>query len=322
MTEVDIEPPISSALPERIAPRGVHNLESKSTSSTYNPLSRGLLPVSKLDGSVSHLHRLIHTRDGHDSVILFLAYTTQFAVSVLETPKPQVLQALTTKFGVLVQKTFLPNKLLIPSVPKLGSLLSTIPAHELHLVERLRALSSMLNDWHTMTRLWGLVTMWMLTKGFITSSNHPTQDKAEQTKSRQTQSVEKAIKVTQIMSLTWFFIFDNSNFLTMRGLFKWSKESQSKLMAWCARCWCIYVLAEMGRLLHERVRRLRNGDKKDDESRSTWKKKFIQTSAWLLLCVDYMAPSTLLPGTVAAFLATCAEYITVKGLWDATAEAK
>ncbi|KAM0550328.1 hypothetical protein ACHAPJ_008999 [Fusarium lateritium] len=197
-----------------------------------------------------------------------------------------------------------------------------MPACELRFVERLRALSSMLNDWHTTSRLWGLVTMWMLTKGFIMSSNNPTHDKAEQTKSRQTQRVEKAITITQIMSLTWFFVFDNTNWLAMRGIFKCSKESQSKLTAWCARCWCIHVLAEMGRLLHERVRQVRDGDKHDDVSHSSWKKKFVQTSAWLLLCVDYTAPSALLPGPAAAFLATYAEYITVKGLWDATAEAK
>jgi hypothetical protein len=161
--------------------------------------------------------------------------------------------------------------------------------------------------------------MWMLTKEFIASSVNFGLNKRE-TKSPQAQKVDKTIVATQLMSLTGFFILENTTWLSMRGVLKWSKKSQSKFLSWCARCWCIYVFAELGRLLHARSRELPVGKEKDVKSRSEWKNKIVQVSVWLPLSVHYVSSGALLPEPVAAFLATYAEFITLKGLWEASAE--
>ncbi|KAH7257864.1 hypothetical protein BKA59DRAFT_471233 [Fusarium tricinctum] len=103
----------------------------------------------------------------------------------------------------------------------------------------------------------------------------------------------------------------------MRGVLKWSKKSQSKFLGWCARCWCIYVIAELGRLLHERAHHVPDSEGEDVTSRLEWKKKIVQVSVWLPLSIHYVSSSALLPEPVAAFLATYAEFITLKGQWDA-----
>ncbi|KAJ9422763.1 hypothetical protein FOXG_20379 [Fusarium oxysporum f. sp. lycopersici 4287] len=321
MTGINIEPRISSAVPGPEAPHDAYNLESKFAPPTRNSLRKASIPISKLDGFISHLNRLIHTRDGHDSVVLFLACATQLAVSVLETPTPEAVQKVSIKLGQSIPRTFSSIISSVLSTPTLASLLSTKPAYKLLLVERLRALLGVLNDWHTMSRLWGLITMWMLTKKFITSSTDLELDKKEETMSPHIQKAKRTIAVTQIVSLTGFFVFDNAILLSMRGVLKWSKKPQSKFQGWCARCWCMYLCAELGRLYHARIPELHNGEKEDVRSRSEWKKKVFQVSAWLPLSIHYVAHNALLPEPIAALLATYAEFITVKGLWEATAEA-
>jgi hypothetical protein len=162
--------------------------------------------------------------------------------------------------------------------------------------------------------------MWMLAKEFITNSVDHGLNKKDETKNLEVQKVKKTITATQLLSLTGYFILENTTWLSMRGVLKWSKKSQSKFLGWCARCWCIYVIAELGRLLHERARQLPNGEGEDVKSRLEWKKKIVQVSVWLPLSIHYVSSSGLLPEPVAAFLATYAEFITLKGQWDATAK--
>ncbi|SPJ90437.1 uncharacterized protein FTOL_13318 [Fusarium torulosum] len=162
--------------------------------------------------------------------------------------------------------------------------------------------------------------MWMLTKKFITNSVDYGPNEKNETKDLQAQKVKKTITAAQLMSLTGYFILENTAWLSMRGVLKWSKKSQSKFLGWCARCWCIYVIAELGRLLHERARDLPDGEQEDMKSRLEWKKKIVQVSMWLPLSIHYVSSSAVLPEPVAAFLATYAEFITLKGQWDATAE--
>lgn len=200
-------------------------------------------------------------------------------------------------------------------------LLSAIPAFRIRLTGRLKALLDMLNDWHTMSRLWGFVTMWMLTKEFITSLIDPQAKDREEKGSPQDQKVNKTITGAQILSLMGFFVLENTSWLSMRGILKWSDKSRSRFLVWCVKSWSIYVFAELGRLLYERVREIRSGEKRDAESRAQWNKKFIQASAWAPLSIHWARPEGLLPNSVAAFLAAYAEFITVKGLWEETAEA-
>ncbi|KAF4469551.1 hypothetical protein FALBO_3548 [Fusarium albosuccineum] len=315
------EPVVPTQTTSLTTPQDAEVPESASSSVTKSPFNfKTPATLKKLDAFISHLNRLLHTRDGHDSLLLFLAYATQLLAAILETPGPASLQIWAQKLLILVPKALTSRLLSLLPTSKISSLLLAAPGVKLRLAERLRALVDMLDDWHTMSRLWGLITMWMLAKELIMTSSTEKKKNYDQ-EERRVKRVEKTIAATQILSLIGFFVFENTAWLSRRRVLAWSEKAQPKLMLWCVRSWGVYVFAEVGRLLFERARKKK--DKTSDENseeRSEWNKKFVQALAWAPLTVHWTRPDGLLPETVAAFLAAYAEFISVQGLWKETVE--
>ncbi|KAJ3459526.1 hypothetical protein MRS44_015599 [Fusarium solani] len=315
LTPSSTEPPAPGQTTSLVTPQNAEIIESTPAPPEKKPAGlKAPVAIKKLDGFISHLNRLIHTRDGHDSVILFAAYVTQLAAATLETSGNANLQKWANKVVALVPKALASRASSCPLGSKLFSLLSAAPRLQLRLAERLRALVDMLDDWSVMSRLWGLLTMWMLTKEFITTPN--TDDKEPRVR-----KVKTAISATQIVSLIGFFILENVAWLSRRKVLSWSDKSQPKLILWCVRSWGVYVFAELGRLLFERVRKRQNeAGQEDAEARTQWNKQFVENLAWAPLTVHWTTPGGLLPESVAALLASYAQFISVQGLWKETAE--
>lgn len=272
--------------------------------------------IKKLDGFISHLNRLIHTRDGHDSVILLAAYVTQLAAEILETSGKANLQHWASQVVALVPKTLVSRLPSLPLGSKLCSLLSAAPRFQLRLAERLRALVDMLDDWSVMSRLWGLLAMWMLAREFITTP------KSTDDREPGVRQVKTAISATQIVSLIGFFLLENIAWLSRRKVLAWSDKSQPKLILWCVRSWGVYVFAELGRLLFQRFSKKRGETGQEDaDSQSEWNKQFVENLAWAPLTVHWSTPGGLLPESVAALLASYAQFISVQGLWKETSGA-
>ncbi|KAM0426547.1 hypothetical protein ACHAPT_008239 [Fusarium lateritium] len=319
MTEASTEPPAPGQTTSLATPQNATVADSTLSPPEEKPMGhKAPVAIKKLDGFISHLNRLIHTRDGHDSVLLFAAYTAQLAAAILETSGHANLQKWASKVLALVPKALSSRLPSLPSASKAFSLLSVAPTIQLRLAERLRALVDMLDDWHTMSRLWGLVTMWMLAKELLTTSKKAD----DKDKEPRVQKVQTAISATQIVSLIGFFVLENTAWLSSRKVLRWSDKTQPKLILWCVRSWAVYVFAELGRLLYERFRKKNNTSVPEDaESRTEWNKRFVHNLAWAPLTVHWTRPGGLLPESVASFLAAYAQFIEVQGLWKETAEA-
>ncbi|EEU37729.1 uncharacterized protein NECHADRAFT_53446 [Fusarium vanettenii 77-13-4] len=315
LTPSSTEPPAPGETTSLATPQNAGIIESTPVPPEKKPVGfKAPVAIKKLDGFISHLNRLIHTRDGHDSVILFAAYVAQLAAAILETSGNANLQKWANKVLTLLPKALASRAPSLPLGSKLFSIFSAAPRLQLRLAERLRALVDMLDDWSVMSRLWGLLTMWMLAKEFITTPN--TDDKEPRVR-----KVKTAISATQITSLIGFFILENISWLSRRKVLSWSDKSQPKLILWCVRSWGVYVFAELGRLLFERLRK-KSGEtgQEDAESRTQWNKQFVENLAWAPLTVHWTTPGGLLPESVAALLASYAQFISVQGLWKETAE--
>ncbi|KAF5605589.1 hypothetical protein FPANT_1164 [Fusarium pseudoanthophilum] len=249
---------MKTVLPEPVI-EGVDDPEeekdvSKKDPSTENRSiigSKALLPIKKLDAFISRLNRLMHTRESHDALILFLAYASHFVATVLETPLPDRLKSWLLRF----------NKSLIRIVPpRLKSLLSTfkklptissLSGNKPLIAERFRALSDILDDWQIITRLWGLLATWTEAKEFLTNLSSENEIK-EKKRSPRKYLVLTAIRATYLLGLFGYYGTENLAWLTRRGVFKWSEKTESKLMIWSLKAWGVYVMSGMAQLLYDR----------------------------------------------------------------------
>ncbi|KAF5024402.1 hypothetical protein F66182_3488 [Fusarium sp. NRRL 66182] len=310
-----IEPPIPSTIASPQVPKEAHIFESKPPLPDQHPLSNRVpKPVKKLDGLIERFNRLIHTRDSHDALILFLAYASHFAAIVCETPSPKILQSCAGKFINLVLR-------IAPSMTRSAKLLSIIPAlpsYKLRLAERLRALTGILDDWQTITRLWGLFSMWTAAKEFMVDAtdSRPTKEEDEKPLARR---VKKTIEATYILSLIGYFGLENIEWLSRRGVLKCSEKTQSKLMLWSLRGLSVSYFAELAQLLYGRACKRRDGEDEDADSRTEWNRKFVQLMTIIPVSVHWARPAGLLPEILAGLLAAYSEFINVKGLWKETA---
>ncbi|KAF9769786.1 hypothetical protein IL306_012748 [Fusarium sp. DS 682] len=277
-------------------------------------------PFRKLDAFISHMNRLMHTRESHDALILFLAYAAHFVATALETPLPKGLQTCMVKISDLI-KRILPGRLSsLMSTSKEAPFLAALPAYKIVLAERFRALSNILDDWQIITRLWGLFATWTDAKEFIHSFKTPEADSNQDEKHKSRYLVQKALKATYIMGLFGYYGLENLAWLTRRGVFKWSEKTESKLMIWSLKAWGVYVMSEMAQLLYDQSERKRTGEEQDQEARTHWRTKFVQMMLYGPLTVHWIRDGTLFPEIIASFLAAYTEFLTVRGLWKETAE--
>ncbi|KAF4333117.1 hypothetical protein FBEOM_13065 [Fusarium beomiforme] len=284
-------------------------------------VSRKILkPVRKFDAFISHLNRLMHTRESHDALILFLAYAAHFLATALETPLPKSLQICMAKAGDLI-KRILPGRLLsVLSISKSSPFLAALPGYRIVLAERARALSDILDDWQIITRLWGLFATWAEAKDFINSFNaaEPDIDKSEKGKRRY--FLQKAIRASYIVGLFGYYGTENLAWLARRGVLKWSAKTESKLMLWSLKSWGVYVISELAQLLYDRSENKRIGKEQDQETRTQWRRRFTQMLLYGPLTVHWIRDGTVFPETIASFLAAYTEFLTVQGLWKDAAE--
>ncbi|CAG2009449.1 unnamed protein product [Fusarium graminearum] len=320
LTVDQMNPEIPSTTIQEDKPKHVHIAESKSTTNDDEIKPRKSFgPIKKLDGFISHMNRLIHTREDHDSVILFLACATHFLATALETPISERLRCWATKFGSLVLKNT-PTRL-ATSTPfsKLNSYMTAIHAYRGLFAERARALSNIMDDWQIITRLWGLLAMWAETKEYIMTLTTTTDAATDRNKNPRDYFVSKAIKGTYIVGLISYLGFENLAWLTRRGVLKSSEKTEGKLMIRSLTGWGIFVSSELAQLLHDRSLKKRGFKEEDEESKVQWRRRLVQVLIYGPLTVHWIKDGGLLPEVFASFLTAYAEYITVQGLWKASA---
>jgi hypothetical protein len=292
---------------------GVSELPTKDEDFKSNNIPK---PIRKLDGFISHLNRLMHTRESHDAVILFLAYAAHFIATALETPASERLRNWVTRLSSLILKNT-PTRL-STSIPlsKLASYVTAIHTYRPFLAERARAISNILDDWQIITRLWGLLATWTDAKEYLVSLMRTKDVDKKRDENPRDYFVSKAIRGTYVVGLISYYSFENLAWLTRRGVFKKSEKTESKLMIWSLKGWGVYVFAELAQLLHDRSLKNRGVKDQDEDSRVQWRRRLVQMLLYGPLTVHWIKDGGLFPEVIASFLAAYTEYITVQGLWS------
>ncbi|EWG48991.1 hypothetical protein FVEG_16378 [Fusarium verticillioides 7600] len=288
--------------------------KSSSTGNRTITGSKALLPIKKLDAFISRLNRLMHTRESHDALILFLAYAAHFVATVLETPLPDRLKSWLLRFNEVLMTIVPPRLKSLLSTFKGFPTISSLSANKLLIAERFRALSDILDDWQIITRLWGLLATWAEAKEFLTNLTSENQSEEKKRNPRK-YFVLTAIRASYLLGLFGYYGTENLAWLTRRGVFKWSERTESKLMIWSLKAWGIYVMSGMAQLLYDRYESKRTGEGQDEEERIEWRRNFIHLFLYGPLTIHWIRDGGLFPEAIASFLAAYTEFITVKGLW-------
>ncbi|KAF5989106.1 hypothetical protein FCOIX_143 [Fusarium coicis] len=246
---------MKTVLPEPVI-EGVEEPEKASHASRQNfstgnrtsISSKALWPVKKLDAFISRLNRLMHTRESHDALILFLAYAAHFVATALETPIPDRLKSWLVRFNKILMRIVPPRLKSLLSICKGFPTISSSSTKKPLIAERFRALSDILDDWQIITRLWGLLATWAEAKEFL--ANLSSENEIEEKKSNPRKYlVLTAIRATYLLGLFGYYGTENLAWLTRRGVFKWSEKTESKLMIWSLKAWGIYVMSGIAQLL-------------------------------------------------------------------------
>lgn len=281
--------------------------------------NKALWPLKKLDAFISRLNRLMHTRESHDALILFLAYAAHFVATALETPFPGRLKNWLLRLSKIPLR-IVPSRLLsLLSAFRISPVKGSLSASKLLITERVRALSNILDDWQIITRLWGLLATWEDAKEFLASLASENQSEEKKSNPRRYLALT-AIKATYIFGLFGYYGTENLAWFTRRGVFKWSEKTESKLMVWSLKFWGVYVMSGMAQLLYDRYENKRTGEELDEEARKEWRRNFVHLFLYGPLTVHWIREGGLFPETIASFLAAYTEFITVRGLWKDTAE--
>ncbi|KAM0304678.1 hypothetical protein ACHAPM_002785 [Fusarium culmorum] len=176
-----------------------------------------------------------------------------------------------------------------------------------------------MDDWQIITRLWGLLAMWAEAKEYIMTLTTTTDAATDRNENPRDYFISKAIKGTYIVGLISYLGFENLAWLTRRGVLKSSEKTEGKLMIRSLTGWGIFVSSELAQLLHDRSLKKRGLKEEDEESKVQWRRRLVQVLIYGPLTVHWIKDGGLLPEVFASFLTAYAEYITVQGLWKASA---
>lgn len=269
--------------------------------------------IARLDAFISHLHRALKTRGGHDVTLLFIAYVTRLTAAILNTLSRTALRHSARKLVALAFQ-LPPSATVILSSATPSPPLATLA---LQVSLRLRALVAMLAEWRTMNRMWGLVGMWMSAKELIEN----TFIKREVDEKGQIQPIDKfetTVAAAQIVSLTSYHLLEAMTWLSSKQVLTWSPKAQAKMSLYSVRSWAAYVFIDIGRLVVERSRKKRNGEA-TIAWREDWTKAMTMNLSWAPLTIHWGLPNGVLPETAVALFGLYPAVTLMKDLWRDTA---
>ncbi|KAK4174267.1 putative PEX11C peroxisomal biogenesis factor 11 isoform C [Triangularia setosa] len=228
---------------------------------------------------LSRLEKCLSTPSGIDTVMLLLCYTSKLTANVLTSGR------VTT----LLDKS---------SKPVARKTLATL------LAKRLNNLSALMSESRVILRLWALLGIYSWGRSIVAS---PT-----------TSVAVKGLDYIRLVLCVLLQGLENGAYLSFRGVMGWTPEQQGLAYKWSARFWSAFVGIEIGKLLAERVGRVKKLDEKEEEKeRLEWKKKLAKSLAWAPLTVHWSVDGGV-PGIselVVGALASIPGVIQMGDLW-------
>ncbi|KAJ4260664.1 hypothetical protein NW762_007408 [Fusarium torreyae] len=328
MTETAVESPaeaivIPSAEPvvadtppasEAIDKSRTNNATTKTNVAAKSPFAKLLKSPSALDDFILHLHRVIQTRRGTDTVLLFTTYVARLIGAILAILGRTTLRHSARKVVELAFK--LPPStsvvLATASPPPLAAIALTLSRH-------IQGFTDMMGEWRTMNRLWGAIGTYLEARDLVLRHRGQKQDeKGENVPAPD--RVNTAFAIVQILCNTGYHFGEAACWLTCKGATNLSEKTSNKLGLWAARSWSAWVALELLRLLVERARRTPSGDfAAEEEWKTNWKADFLGTLPWMPLSAHWGAEDGLMPEIAVAAIATWPASNAMKSLWRQTA---
>jgi hypothetical protein len=298
----------------------INNINNNTNSNKNNvtpkssPLARLLKSPSAIDAFILHLDRVIKTRGGTDTVLLFTTYSARLIGAILDILGRTTLRHSARKVVEMAFK--------LP--PSTSVILSTATApplatKALALSSYIQGFTTMMGEWRTMNRLWGIIGTYLEARDLVMRLRGQQLDENGQ-KVPPPDRVNTAFAVVQIFFNFTYAIGEGACWLTCKGATNLSQSVSNKLGLWAARSWAAWVALELVRLLVERVRRTSSGDiAVEEEWKTNWKAAFLGTLPWMPLSAHWGTETGFLPEIVVAAIATWPASNAMKSVWRQTA---
>lgn len=204
---------------------------------TAHKLLISLQPVAKhTDLFLAHLHRLLSTSAGVESLITTVAFTAIFVHARLRHLLEKQYERLATTIADNASKTMLPGEIMMAEIEAPNTRLAEACAG-------FKALADLFQDYWIFIRLWGLVGIYNAARENYVK---PPGD-----------AILKLLTWVHVGTGATFQILENGAYLASKGVFRgnaWERR-EGKWAVWSNRFWLAQVLTEGLRLL--RVRQLR-----------------------------------------------------------------
>lgn len=281
------------------------------------------LTPANIDAFLSHLHRCIQTPSGIDTILLFLCYSSRLTANILEAATQGTLEQYARRLLAAVPLASA-KEAATKSVAVAAATAqpSASGVAVLRSAGNLRALSALLSDVRTFTRLWGLLNMYMGLKRLAAReiAIYRGGEKAPGA-AGQVELLDRVIAWTQLGAGASFQVLENAAYLASKKVINLAPASQMKAMQWSVRFWALSTGIEIGRLIIERVRK-EKGDvttAEHQEWRAGWNRSFARNLAWAPLTVHWSMEKGFVNDTMIGALATIPGVIQLNQLWKATA---
>ncbi|EFX02402.1 peroxin 11c [Grosmannia clavigera kw1407] len=111
----------------------------------------------------------------------------------------------------------------------------------LDLAKRLRALGALATELRMMTRLWGMLSMYVWARQLL-------QQIMARTASKKKDPLDSLVAWSQLVSCSAYQMLENVAYLAQRGILPLSSQAQTAAYLWSSRAFCVYVAVELGRL--------------------------------------------------------------------------
>ncbi|SPO03017.1 uncharacterized protein DNG_05698 [Cephalotrichum gorgonifer] len=271
------------------------------------------LHPANIDAFLAHLHRCLQTPSGIDSVLLFVGYTSRFAASLLTSaPAAQLQQTAPLLLAGLLASSK-PD-----AAAKIVGAGAAARARTLGAAESLRALSTLITEFRTITRLWALLGMYLSLKRLAGRELSGAGGKLG--------AFDRAMPWLQLSSGVALQALENGAYLAQRGILKWEPKTIGWAYKWSARFFASCVGLELGRLLVEKVRKEGRGAEKEGaesqemrEWREGWNSAFVRNLAWAPLTIHWSLDKGLVSEMAVGALGAIPGIIQVSKLWRDTA---
>jgi hypothetical protein len=271
------------------------------------------LYLNKTDRTIDQLSRILSTPAGTDTLLLTICYTSRLSSAVLSSISLHRLHQAAREF-IEKAASLPPNTAVILDT-------STIPSSRLLIAAgRFKALATLISDFRTFTRLWGLIGIWKWGKSTLQA---PPED-----------VVLRQIAYAQVLAGIFYQYLENGAYLSSKGVLGWSAERQGRAWLWSSRFWMTHVALNFVRLYRESSKRSNRGtvekgntdgpkgdvvtDQAEAEWIAKWRKEMVLNMAWAPLTVHWSLENGLVSEFWIGLLGSVAGITGLRVLWKNT----